>query len=148
MNPMLILQAGSAAAGLIGSLIPDKEKTVMNTTYSEGSELAGKVPGAAGATTQKTFSKETYQPGIKKGLLAASGVMGAAGSIGGALAPNMNVSGSGLLKNISGLFNSVSKTSAEVKAPLLPVVPGLSDTDLAGLQDTFTPALISKIRLR
>jgi len=85
MNPMMLVQAAGAVAGLIGGFIPDKTKVVKDTLNVEGSDLAGRVPGAVGAQSVDSFHEEKYQSGLKKGLLTTSKIAGAVGSIGGAL---------------------------------------------------------------
>ena len=154
MNPMLIAQGVSAVTGLVGSLIPDEEKTVMHTTQTQGSQMAGRVSGALGSTTQKTFTQETEQSDLKKGLLKVSAISGAVGSLGGMLKPNMNVGsgeGSGLIRGISDLAGSVFKTNQALNdtapATTSAVNPGMTDTDISNLQDVLTPELLSKIRL-
>lgn len=91
MNPMMLVQAAGAAAGLIGGFIPDKTRTVETVTNTEGSNLAGLVPGAVGAQSTSTFKDEKYQSDLKKGLLMGSKIAGAVGSIGGALMPNLKM---------------------------------------------------------
>jgi len=91
MNPMLLVQGAAAVSGLIGGFIPDKKKQVEHQFQTEGSDLAGRVPGAVGATTEKVFTEESYQSPLKKGLLTTSKILGAAGSIGGALMPNLKM---------------------------------------------------------
>ena len=120
MNPMLLLQGAAAVSGLIGGFIPDKKKEVEHQFQTEGSDLAGRVPGAIGAQTNKEFTTEEYQSPLKKTLLNTSKVLGTVGSIGGALMPNLKmpkfgVPGSELSTSFSNMSESLLQANLKFK---------------------------------
>lgn len=125
MNPFLIAQGIGAAAGLIGGFIPDKTKTVEHTMNVEGSDLAGRVPGAVGAESIATFTKEKYQDPIKKALLTTSKVastVGSMGSLAKSLIPGLkvpSVATSTLSDGIGEMSNSLTNAASSFSNSLV-----------------------------
>jgi hypothetical protein len=148
MNPMLIAQAASAVTGLIGGFIPDKTRQKEVQTHTDGSNLAGRVEGAVGPQSTSTFVEEQYQPGIKKGLLTASKLLGVAGSV-GSLAEGMglklpNISGQKLREGLNEFTSSLVKTNSSLLSTpktILPDEPYVDDipSSISGLAETTVP---------
>ena len=149
MNPMLLVQGAAAVSGLIGGFIPDKKKQVEHQFQTEGSDLAGRVPGAVGATTEKVFTEESYQSPLKKGLLTTSKILGAVGSIGGALMPNLKMPKLGN-NAISAEASELSSTLINAKKilPMSSAIPGMTDTDIQNASEIYTPESMAGFRYR